>query len=369
MVQFSGLAVAALLSGAAIAAPTLQERGSCTFSGSSAASNALKQKKSCSNIIIKDAVVPAGTTLDLTNLASGTTVTFEGTTTFGYKEWKGPLVSVSGDHITVVGASGSVIDGDGSRWWDGKGTNGGKTKPKFFYAHSMTNSKIQNIKIKNSPVQVFSINNSKQLTLTGVTVDNSAGDGDNKGHNTDAFDIGSSSGITIDGANIHNQDDCVAVNSGSDITVSGSTCTGGHGLSIGSVGGRDDNTVSDVKFLNNKVTNSQNGLRIKTVYGATGKVSGVTYSGNVLSGITKYGVVIEQDYENGSPTGKPTNGVPITGLTMTDNTVGVSSSGTNTYILCASGACSNWKWSGNKISGGKKSSKCSGIPSGSGASC
>jgi polygalacturonase len=140
-------------------------------------------------------------------------------------------------------------------------------------------------------------------------------------------------------------------------------------LSIGSVGGRDDNTVSNVKFLNNKVTNSQNGLRIKTVYGATGKVSGVTYSGNVLSGISKYGVVIEQDYQNGSPTGKPTAGVPITGLTMTDNTVGVTSAGTNTYILCASGACSGWKWSGNKISGGKKSAKCSGIPSGSGASC
>ncbi|CAD0019182.1 unnamed protein product [Aureobasidium pullulans] len=369
MVQFSSLAVAALLSGAAIAAPTIQERGSCTFSGSSAAANVLKQKKSCSSIIISNAVVPAGTTLDLTGLNAGTTVTFQGTTTFGYKEWTGPLVSVSGDKLTVVGASGSVLDGQGSRWWDGKGTNGGKKKPKFFYAHKMTNSKIQNIKIKDSPVQIFSINNAKQLTLTGVTVDNSAGDGENKGHNTDAFDIGSSSGITISGANIHNQDDCVAVNSGSDITVTGSTCTGGHGLSIGSVGGRDDNTVSNVKFTNNKVTNSQNGLRIKTVYGATGKVSGIEYTGNTLSGISKYGVVIEQDYENGSPTGKPTNGVPITGLTMNNNKVGVTSSGTNTYILCASGACSNWKWSGNTISGGKKSSKCSGIPSGSGAAC
>ena len=50
------------------------------------------------------------------------------------------------------------------------------------------------------------------------------------------------------------------------------------------------------------------GVRIKTVYGATGSVSGVTYKDITLSGITKYGVVIEQDYENGSPTGTPTNG-------------------------------------------------------------
>ena len=132
MVQLNTLAAAVLLSGAALAAPTnLEERASCTFSGSSAAANVLKSKSSCTNIVISNAVVPAGTTLDLTGLASGTTVTFEGTTTFGYKEWEGPLVSVSGTKINVVGASGSVLDGQGSRWWDGKGTNGGKTKPKF----------------------------------------------------------------------------------------------------------------------------------------------------------------------------------------------------------------------------------------------
>jgi polygalacturonase len=96
-----------------------------------------------------------------------------------------------------------------------------------------------------------------------------------------------------------------------DITFSGGSCTGGHGLSVGSVGGRSDNTVSNVHFLNNKVINSDNGIRIKTVSGATGAVSGVTYSGNTLSGIRKYGIVIEQDYENGSPTGVPTSGVPM----------------------------------------------------------
>ena len=35
-----------------------------------------------------------------------------------------------------------------------------------------------------------------------------------------------------------NQDDCVAVTSGTNITVTGMTCSGGHGLSIGSVGGK-----------------------------------------------------------------------------------------------------------------------------------
>jgi galacturan 1,4-alpha-galacturonidase len=69
------------------------------------------------------------------------------------------------------------------------------------------------------------------------------------------------------------------------------------GLSIGSVGGRSDNTVNTVTISSSTVKNSQNGVRIKTVYGATGSVSGVTYKDITLSGITKYGIVIEQDYE------------------------------------------------------------------------
>lgn len=139
--------------------------------------------------------------------------------------------------------------------------------------------------IKNSPVQTFSINGAKTLTMDKITIDGSAGD--SLGHNTDAFDIGSSTGVTITNAVVHNQDDCVAINSGTDITFSGGSCTGGHGLSVGSVGGRSDNTVSNVHFTNNKISNSDNGIRIKTVYGATGAVKGVNYSGNTLSGIKK----------------------------------------------------------------------------------
>lgn len=73
--------------------------------------------------------------------------------------------------------------------------------------------------------------------------------------------------------------------------------------------------------------------------------------------------MIEQDYENGSPTGTPTAGIPITGLTIEDVTGSVASKATPIYILCAKGACSDWEWSGVSISGGVKSSKCSNVPS------
>lgn len=123
-------------------------------------------------------------------------------------------MQIKGKDITVEGASGSLLNPDGARWWDGQGGNGGKTKPKFFAAHSLTgSSSITNVNIRNTPVQAVSINGCEGLTVTNMVIDNSAGDSAG-GHNTDAFDIGSSSGITIAGAKVYNQDDCVAVNSG-----------------------------------------------------------------------------------------------------------------------------------------------------------
>jgi hypothetical protein len=65
----------------------------------------------------------------------------------------------------------------------------------------------------------------------------------------------------------------VAINSGTNLHISGLYCDGGHGLSIGSVGGRTQNNVQNVTFAASVVANSQNGVRIKTVYNATGSAS------------------------------------------------------------------------------------------------
>jgi galacturan 1,4-alpha-galacturonidase len=158
----------------------------------------------------------------------------------------------------------------------------------------MKQSSITGLNVKNTPVQGFSINSATNLVLDHITIDNTAGDKTNGGHNTDAFDVGSSTGITISNANVKNQDDCLAINSGKNIHFTGGTCSGGHGLSIGSVGGRSDNTVDGVVIENSKISASTNGVRIKTVYDATGMVNNVTYKDITLSGITDYGIVIEQ---------------------------------------------------------------------------
>lgn len=138
----SVVALTTSLAASAIAAPAgpaitpapeaavVKRATSCTFSGSTGAASASKSQTACATIVLNNVAVPSGTTLDLSKLADGTTVIFEGTTTWGYKEWAGPLLNIGGNKITVQAASGAVLNPDGARWWDGQGGNGGKTKPK-----------------------------------------------------------------------------------------------------------------------------------------------------------------------------------------------------------------------------------------------
>ncbi|KAF8208977.1 glycosyl hydrolases family 28-domain-containing protein [Mycena galopus ATCC 62051] len=315
---------------------------------------------SCTAIVLSNLAVPSSTTLNLSKLKTGTTVTFAGKTTFAYTDWDSDLIDIGGEDITIQGASGSVIDGNGQAWWDGQGSNGGTTKPDHFIVLKTTGtSLLQNLHIQNWPVHCFEITSASGTTITGLTLDNSAGNAPNSAsdglpaaHNSDGFDVSGSTNILITDTTVINQDDCVAVTSGTNITVSNMVCDGGHGLSIGSIGGKSNNDVSNVLFTNSVVKNSQNGARIKTNSGTTGSVSNIEWSNIQVSNISTYGIDIQQDYLNGGPTGTPTNGVTISGITMSNITGTAPSSANNYYILCGSGSCSDFDFVNVAITGG-----------------
>lgn len=109
----------------------------------------------------------------------------------------------------------------------------------------------------------------------------------NGGHNTDGFDVSSATGITVQNSVVKNQDDCVAVNQGSDMTFKNLTCIGGHGLSLSVGQSTEDgspNEVSNIHFLDSTVSDSANGIHIKTHTDAgTGSVNDVTYQNIILS--------------------------------------------------------------------------------------
>jgi galacturan 1,4-alpha-galacturonidase len=63
--------------------------------------------------------------------------------------------------------------------------------------------------------------------------------------NTDGFDVGASTYVTIQHTSVTNDDDCVAFKPGSTYTyVKDITCTGSHGLSVGSLAKTNADTVS-----------------------------------------------------------------------------------------------------------------------------
>jgi polygalacturonase len=83
----------------------------------------------CTNIVLRDIYAPPNSTIDLTKLKAGAVVTFQGRTTFGFTNSSSfsPMI-LGGNHVTITSAPGAVIDGNGTLYWDGLGSNGGVPK-------------------------------------------------------------------------------------------------------------------------------------------------------------------------------------------------------------------------------------------------
>ncbi|KAF6211523.1 hypothetical protein GE061_012036 [Apolygus lucorum] len=307
-------------------------------------------------IVIKNLLVPAGKTLDLTGLQSNTVIEFTGRVTFGYQEWEGTLIELKGKNITVLGKPGHLLDGEGRRWWDGKGGNGGKKKPKFIQV-SLVDSTVTGLHIKNSPRHCFMIKSSENLRVQNTTIDIKDG-AKHGGHNTDGFGVSSSRNVTISNSEVYNQDDCFATTSGSDTIFENAKCVGGHGISIGSMG--SGNVVERVVIRNCRVLANTNGIRIKTRKEETGAVRNVTFENIEIKDISKYGIIIQGNYYNSGPRGDPTP-FPIENLVIKNVRGHVARSGTNIFVWVAPGSAINWFWN-TKITGGLKEQQCKGVP-------
>jgi polygalacturonase len=189
------------------------------------------------------------------------------------------------------------------------------------------------------------------------------------------FDLATTNNTTVRDSVVINQDDCVAVTSGTNILVTNMYCNGSHGLSIGSVGGKSstsptssflvdalthitDNNVTDISFTNSVVLNAENGARIKSNSNTTGFVSNILFENIRVENISIYGIDIQQDYLNGGPTGNPTNGVVIKDVTIRNVTGTATDEGKNYYILCGDASCSNITMDDVDIKGGGVPSAC-----------
>lgn len=350
--MFPLLALGFLVAG--FAAVTAASSSSCigTISSLDDVTNAVK----CTTVNINAFTVPAGKTFEL-QLLDGTTVNVLGEIQFGNMSWAGPLFNVQGNDITFNGNN-QRWDGGGPFYWDGQGANAGTTKPRPMM-HISISGTLNDVYVVNSPAHVFSVQNPGPLTISGVTVDDSQGNYPNSrsgnlaaAHNTDGFDVGGSN-LIIQNSTVLNQDDCLAIGMGTNITFANNYCEGGHGISIGSIS--SNVVVSDIKISGNNVVSSAYSFRIKTDASATNSVvQNVKYTANTATNCTYYGVLVTQSYP--SNMGTPGNGVIISDINFTPGTTSLkaNSGAYRVAVNCGSGSCTgNWDWSGLETSGGK----------------
>ncbi|CAH1111978.1 unnamed protein product [Psylliodes chrysocephalus] len=314
----------------------------------------------CTNIIITNLTVPAGEALIL-DLQDGSRVLFEGNIIFEVAYWLGHLVQVTGNNVLVEGAPGSILNAQGEKYWDGMGGNGGVTKPKFFNIATSGGSVFRNIYLLNCAhfcVRVAA----NDTHLYGWTLDVNAGNL-NGGLNTDGFGISHANNVIIEDSVVMNQDDCVAVTSGNNLTFRNLQCYGSHGLSfsMGSSSMDNDNGITkNVTFRDCLVANGLYGIHLKTKRGR-GLVTDVTYENIKLSGITEDGIYINQDYMDIGNIRRP---FKIKNLKISNVYGSINGNlARPVHIVCNEDTCSDWNWSDINIIGTGRS-YCNYLPLG-----
>ncbi|KAJ7915524.1 glycoside hydrolase family 28 protein [Mycena leptocephala] len=174
---------------------------------------------------------------------------------------------LGGKNIVLDG--GGTLDGAGQDWWDAFASNS-----------RSTNVLVQNIKMINSP-EWFNLVNEVSTSTHGPS-------------NTDGWDIYRSDQVTIKNSIINNGDDCVSFKPNStNIIVNNLNCNGSH--SLGQFAGMFD-IVENVTSTNIKMSNAQNGARIKAWAGpnvGSGIVKNITFDGFLESNVD-HPVIIDQ---------------------------------------------------------------------------
>ena len=163
-----------------------------------------------------------------------------------------------------------------------------------FGFYFLNNSQIRDITSKDSKNFHINIFGSDNVEFNNVKI-NAPGDSPN----TDGIHIGRSQNIKIYNTHIKTGDDCISLGDGSvNITVDSVTCGPGHGISVGSVGRHTNELpIENVIVKNCKLTNTQNGVRIKTWPAAPGTIT-VTkmHFENIVMTNVSNPVIIDQEY-------------------------------------------------------------------------
>lgn len=131
------------------------------------------------------------------------------------------------------------------------------------------------------------------MTLQNITIN-----APERSKNTDGIHIGRSSEINVTDVDIRTGDDCVSIGDGSRrITIENVKCGPGHGISVGSLGKYvDEQPVDGVNVRNCTITNTTNGVRIKTFANSQEGVASSLHFEDIIMNNVSNPVIIDQEY-------------------------------------------------------------------------
>ncbi|XP_076932848.1 putative polygalacturonase At1g80170 [Bidens hawaiensis] len=197
-------------------------------------------------------------------------------------------------HLTVEG--GGTIDGMGQEWW----ATSCKTDPKNPCRHAPTaitfhrcnNLVVKNLMIVNGQQMQMALTTCDTVSVSHLSVFAPAGS-----PNTDGIHISESTDVEVKDTTVRTGDDCISiVSNSSKVQIRRIVCGPGHGISIGSLGesGTCDQ-VYDVSVRGAFLSNTENGLRIKTWQGGSGFVRNVTFEDVWMQNVSNP-IIIDQYY-------------------------------------------------------------------------
>ncbi|KAL8028035.1 hypothetical protein ABFS82_14G132100 [Erythranthe guttata] len=196
------------------------------------------------------------------------------------------------DGLVVTG--GGTINGRGKEVWQ-YFTKGSPPLPVSLILQSVQNVKMYNLNLVDS--MGF---HSKVTDSTNVAISNMKITAPGKSPNTDGCHMSSSRNINITDTVIGTGDDCISIGHGNyNILVARVTCGPGHGLSIGSLGKRPNETsMKGVTITNCTLVGTTNGARIKTYHASPQIEASSIYFQDIVMDRVKNPIIIDQHYDS-----------------------------------------------------------------------
>ncbi|XP_071691177.1 polygalacturonase QRT2-like [Rutidosis leptorrhynchoides] len=191
---------------------------------------------------------------------------------------------------------GGTINGNGKIWWV-KSCKVDETQPCLgaptaLTFRNCTNLIVKRIRFKNPQQVHLTFQNSLNVRASHLRMIAPA-----TSPNTDGVHITGSQNVRVVKSVFRTGDDCVSIVNGStNVVIKNVKCGPGHGISIGSLGkNNSDDTVSNILVDKAIISNTENGVRIKSWQGGSGYARNIKFQNIIMHNVSNP-IIINQNY-------------------------------------------------------------------------